>query len=525
MEENLQAALLLRSLLQREEQLSASERSLVVDLTAIVEQRPPFWIPQTGPQTLAFESAADELFFGGAAGGGKSHLLLGLAATAHRKSLVLRREATQLKELTDNLLEICGGNGRWRSSGHGGFMRGLPGGRSIELAGCEQEKDKEKYKGRAHDAKLFDELSDFSESQYEFIGVWTRSTFPGQRCRRVGAGNPPTTSEGEWVIRRWAPWLDRNHVNPAAPTELRWYATVDGKSVEREDEKPFEWKGELIVPQSRTFIPATLDDNPILKETGYGNRLANLPEPLRSLYLKGDFTAGRKDDEWQIIPTQWVIDAQRRWREQTEVDSHGRVVKRPEKPLQCVGVDPARGGIDWTAIAKRYGHWIAPLLKYRGEDTNDGPKCAGKVLEALTEEGDLEAAIHIDVLGIGSSPYDCLRAVKVARLQVKAINASEATDGKDRAGIMTFRNVRAEMYWRLREALDPRLGDGLALPPGPEILADLTAPRWTPTASGILVESKDEIKKRIGRSPDAGDAIAMCCLPVLIIKGWKMETF
>lgn len=49
----------------------------------------------------------------------------------------------------------------------------------------------------------------------------------------------------------------------------------------------------------------------------------------------------------------------------------------------------------------------------------------------------------------------------------------------------------------------------LALPPDRELRADLTAPRWNMTPRGIQVESKDDVKQRIGRSPDAGDAVVL----------------
>ena len=67
------------------------------------------------------------------------------------------------------------------------------------------------------------------------------------------------------------------------------------------------------------------------------------------------------------------------------------------------------------------------------------------------------------------------------------------------------------MWWAMREALDPANGDDLALPDDPELLADLCAPKWSLSTSGILIESKDEIIERIGRSPDCGDAVVMAC--------------
>jgi len=61
----------------------------------------------------------------------------------------------------------------------------------------------------------------------------------------------------------------------------------------------------------------------------------------------------------------------------------------------------------------------------------------------------------------------------------------------------------------LRERLDPETGDDLCLPDDPDLIGDLSAPKWKPTSGGkIAVESKDSIRERIGRSTDAGDAVA-----------------
>ena len=319
-------------------------------LNQLLAGRPiPIWAPLPGPQSLAYHAPADELFYGGAAGGGKSDLLLGLASTAHRKSLILRREGTQLQELVMRSHELFDGVGRF--NGATNTWR-LPGGRMIELAGCKDEASKQKWKGRAHDLKAFDELPDFTESQYLFISAWNRTTAEGQRCRIVGAGNPPTTAEGEWVIHRWAPWLDQTHKDKAKPGELRWYAIVDGNEIEREDGRPFAWKKELIQPKSRSFLPAFVQDNPYLMATGYITTLQGLPEPMRSQLLFGDFSVGREDDAWQVIPTAWVKAAMNRWTPEGK-----------RERLSAVGVDIAHGGPAKTVLAMRYGTWFAPLVQ------------------------------------------------------------------------------------------------------------------------------------------------------------------
>jgi hypothetical protein len=70
-------------------------------------------------------------------------------------------------------------------------------------------------------------------------------------------------------------------------------------------------------------------------------------------------------------------------------------------------------------------------------------------------------------------------------------------------------NLRAELYWAMRTALDPDNPERIMLPDDAELLADLAAPTYRVTKSGILIESKDELKKRLGRSPDKGDAVVM----------------
>ena len=87
------------------------------------------------------------------------------------------------------------------------------------------------------------------------------------------------------------------------------------------------------------------------------------------------------------------------------------------------------------------------------------------------------------------------------------MNGAEKSIARDRSGQLHFRNKRAEWHWKLREALDPSSGDDLALPPDRELRADLIAPRWKLTVQGIQIEEKDDIKARLGRSPDSGEAV------------------
>jgi hypothetical protein len=477
---------------------NAQESALLDLLTA----PNPIWVPYQGPQTEAWLSDADELYYGGSAGGGKSALLVGLALTAHRKSIIFRREYGQLRDILDYSQKIAGFRGKL-SYGPPPILR-MNNGRRIEYGAVEYVHDVNKFQGRPHDLKAFDELPQFLESQYRFLIGWNRSTSPGQRCRVVGAGNPPTNTDGEWVIRRWAPWLDAQHPNPALPGELRWFAMIDGEDTEVENGTSFVHKDETIEPRSRTFIAARLSDNPSLEKSGYRAILQAFPEPLRSQMLYGDFTAGTQDDPWQVIPTAWIRAAQDRWRPDG----------KPEGPMTSVGVDVARGGKDKTVLAPRWGAWFGPLDRHPGKETPDGQEGRRLVAMALTDGGEA----NIDVIGVGAAVYDLCRDV---RLPVQPVNFSEGCDRLDRTGQLRFVNLRAYAYWSLREALDPEKGDNIALPPDNELRADLCAPKWMMRTNGIQIESKDDIIKRIGRSPDAGDAVVLSNYQTPRMHAWR----
>ena len=322
------------------------------------------WVPNPGPQTDAFHTEADELFYGGSAGGGKTDLIVGLALTEHNRSLVLRRLNVEARKLADRFEEVVGNREGWNSTL--GTWR-LPEGKIVDISGCQLEEDKQKFKGTPHDLIAFDEVSDFLESQYRFITIWNRSTDPDQRCRVVCAGNPPTTAEGFWVVKYWAPWLDPTHPVPALPGELRWFIgdqEVDGPG-------PHLVDGREVRARSRTFIPARLEDNPDLAATGYDTVLASLPEELRLAYRDGRFDVGLKDDAFQVVPTHWLRAAQERWQPQP-----------PAGIPQCaIGVDVAQGGDDQTVLAIRHDGWFAPLIAVPGQMTPSGSSVAGLVVQ------------------------------------------------------------------------------------------------------------------------------------------------
>ena len=483
---------LLEELLQRlkvDDAGAREARQLALDATSDLP-----WVPNPGPQTEAYFCEADELFYGGEAGGGKSDLLAGLGLTAHHNSLLLRRVNDDVKDLAERARAIAGDGHRY--NGQDKVLRF--GERSIKFSGCQFEADKERHKGRARDLYGFDEICDFTFGQYKFITGWNRSTRPGQRCRTVCAGNPPTRPEGLWVIKYWGPWFDPLHPKPAKPGELRWYLRgPNDEDIEVEGRGPHvvPWAKEPVFAKSRTFIRSKLSDNPDLAHTDYRAMLDSLPEELRRAYRDGDFSAGIKDDDWQVIPTGWIEAAMQRWEN-----------KIPRGvPMTAMAVDVAPGGGDQRVICHRYGGWFGPFDAKREIDKT-GRQTAGDVVKIRRDR----CPVIVD-LG-GGWGGDAVIAMKDNGIDVIAFNGVVASRARTRDGKMGFRNRRAEVVWRMREELDPSQEGGsvIELPNDAELKADLASYRWEPTAGGILLEKKEDQKERIGRSPDKGDAACMC---------------
>ncbi len=457
----------------------------------------PF-VPNPGSQTDAYLCEADELFYGGAAGGGKSSLICGLAVNEYHPALLLRRESAQAGTLVSEIKRILGPKNDAKfaaTSVNGGGIWTLPKGGTIEIAGVAHEDDKEKYQGRAHRLKAFDEITQFTESQYRYLINWLRDV-SGKRCRIVCTGNPPTTTQGQWVIRYWAPWLDKHHPNPAKSGELRWFTTVNGQDHEVDGRGPHMIDGREVLAQSRCFIAGRLEDNPDLMETNYASRLEAAPKELRDRLRYGRFDVEPEDDAWQIIPSKWIAAAQARWTETPSTED-----------MTALGVDVAQGGQDRTVLIARHGDWYGRPDVHEGADTPDGPSVAALVASRLRDR----ARVVVDAGG--GYGGDTLTALAQADMPCYGHKGASGSRAVSREGVFAFYNFRSECLWLLREDLDPDYQSRIALPPDVELAADLASYRYEVRERGgkqiIHALPKELMRAELGRSPDKGDALVM----------------
>ena len=473
--------------------LPEADRELAVS-TALEQTKDLTFIPQPGPQTEAYFSEADVLLFGGSPGGGKTALGMGLALNEHHRTMVVRKNFVDLTgclHTLDNILKTPGA-----ATGGNRPVYRKPEGGIIEFVGLGDDLDGKQ--GNPHDLIYLDEVAQLPEAQVRMLMGWLRTDKPGQRCRVVMGSNPPLDSVGDWLIEYFGPWLDPQHPNPAEEGELRYFQPKDDGHGYRECEKDdtIEINGVRVAPQSRTFISSKFTDNAFYDAEQYAKSLAGLPDSVRERLTTGNFLLDRTDNIWQLIPTQWVKEAQARWKPQPPTGV----------PMCAIGVDVAQGGSDNTVVAPRHDAWFAKLAVVPGKETPDGKSAAGVVIRNRRDN----APVIVD-LG-GGWGGDCYGHLKENGIDATGYLGVKSTMGRSADGKLGFTNVRTKAYWRFREALDPSQpgGSPVALPPDSVLLADLCAPTYRVTPNGIEAESKKDVVKRLGRSTDRGDAVVMC---------------
>lgn len=502
--------------------LPAAERAKLEKKLAPRLARP--WHPQPGKQTDAYFSEADELLYGGAAGGGKTDLLIGLATTAHQKSLLFRRQSNDLDGLWQRLSDIVAGRTAMMNSVK--KQARLLDNRTIEGGHLEKPGSERSWQGRPHDLIGFDEGAQLDEFKVAFVIQWIRSTTKGQRQRMVIATNPPIpefdkdgnlidSGSGDWLLRWFAPWLDDTHPNPAEDGELRWCFMVtegdrmvtiwvDGPGCYDPETHEFMPdatqddldNGRATRAKSRTFIRSLARDNVFLKGTGYVERLSASPEPLRSLLLTGSFNVRGEDHPMQVIPTLWVLRAQQRWNE--------RKHERPTLKQLVLSADIAQGGADTTVLAPLLEtDFFDELTTQAGRLTPTGREVVAMLLDKRQDK----SLVVLD----GSGGWAGSTAVLLEDnhdIQPRLFVAGKASHNFTPEGLYKYANLRAEMWWSFRLALDPKSGYDICLPPSNRLRAQLTTPHWDPRGKELYIESKDEVRKRLsGASTDEADAI------------------
>ena len=163
-----------------------------------------------------------------------------------------------------------------------------------------------------------------------------------------------------------------------------------------------------------------------------------------------------------------------------------------------IAVDVARFGSDKSVILRRRGMAVEDIQAYRGLDTM---KLAGHVANAIQLHK--PAVVMIDEVGIGAGVVDRLRE---QGYHVQGVNVGMAAQDSEH-----YANLRAEGFWDLHNLF---LRGDVTIPPDGELVGQLAGLRYTFNSLGrVVMESKEEVRRRGGASPDKADAMMLAFLP------------
>lgn len=225
--------------------------------------------------------------------------------------------------------------------------------------------------------------------------------------------------------------------------------------------------------------------------------------------------------EDSLIPEIWIELAQKRWQEYHQ--QHGQETYYTD--ALKLGVDVAGMGRDSTAFCHRYGNIVQQFTASNSGGNADHMQIAGKIASIL--QNDVHALTMIDTIGEGAGVYARIAELgyKTRAFSCKYSEAATNEKGElltDLTGEYTFANMRAYLFWAIRDWLNPKNKQNAMLPPGLGLTEEATEIKWRFQSNGaIIIEPKEEIKKRLGRSTDAFDALANTFYPVKMSKRVK----
>lgn len=336
--------------------------------------------PQPGAQEQFLSTSADIAIYGGAAGGGKSFMLL-LEATRHLRNkkfqgVGFRRETPQITnpgglwDTSQEIYSVCNGKPvqhrhRWS----------FPSGATMQFSHLQYEKDKETWQGSQIPYIFFDELTHFSKSQFFYFFSRNRSTSGVKGYIRASCNPDPDS----WVAKLIDWWIDpiTGFPIPERSGVLRYLVVTGGNEFwfdTQQQAYDFAIKSGLLadagfdekdvrpedIIKSFTFINSTIKDNQILlkKDPGYLGALLALPEEDRDRLLNGNWkfrSNGLGLCDYLAVRNIFT----------NHLRPDGTI------PVNCITCDAARFGKDFCVIMVWRGWEMIHMSVYKKSDVND----------------------------------------------------------------------------------------------------------------------------------------------------------
>lgn len=273
-------------------------------------------------------------------------------------------------------------------------------------------------------------------------------------------------------------------------SRLRWKAAA-GKYYGLLASNPEQcWiKDDFIDKGLYSFFPALPKDNPFLPADYLDNLRLVFDDNQQKKYIEGDWNAS--DDPLQIIPYTSLKNC---------IATDEEI--RDAKGIEHLGIDPAELGSDKAVFA-----YMRDACCYQLEDFSKLriDELSNVAIARIADKAIRSDLVGVDAVGNGAGVWGNLTG---ANLEVRRVIAGEAPDD----GVMPefkFANLKAQMWWQLRQDV-MKTDTDFKIPNHQKLIQDLTAPRYRIASERkIEVESKDDLKRRLGRSPDYGEALVI----------------
>lgn len=219
-----------------------------------------------------------------------------------------------------------------------------------------------------------------------------------------------------------------------------------------------------------------------------------------------------KVDEASLIPQEWIELANKNW----------MLFQANEQKGLRLGVDVAGMGRDSSVFCYRYDNYVTKFRSKHSGGKANHMEIAGIISNEIRHKGivvePIKPKAFIDTIGEGAGVFS--RTQELGITQAYSCKYSEAAkdhyekDLTDITGQYQFANMRAYLFWAVRDWLNPANKMNAALPPNESLLEEATEIKWKFQSNGrIIIEPKEDIKERIKKSTDHFDALANTFYP------------
>ena len=207
-----------------------------------------------------------------------------------------------------------------------------------------------------------------------------------------------------------------------------------------------------------------------------------------------------------LIPLAWV---------EAAIERNNEIVSTLSD-ISSIGCDVAEFGRDSSQVFIKKGRKVLPAYSFTKMPIM---QLVGHLVQLYNSNQCNN--IKVDTIGVGTGVEGRLDELGIPTHRV---NVAEAPGGITEEERTKFINKRAQLYWSLREQLDPANPDAIGLPDDEELIEELMATKYKINSSGkIQIIPKDEIKQILGRSPDKADALMIACSPDNLLSTTKVQ--